>query len=84
MLRTFERWSIAFADLAITPNISFRNLFVSRSCQPEKMIIMMNSPQAKIFDPDRFRAETTAACRLASFGSCIMARSCIGMELTCW
>jgi glycosyltransferase involved in cell wall biosynthesis len=58
LLRTFERWSIAFADLALTPNITFRNLFVSRSCQPEKMIIVMNSPQAEIFDPGRFGQET--------------------------
>ena len=60
-LRTFERWSIAFADIAITPNITFKNLFVSRSCQPEKMIIVMNSPQAEIFDPDRFGQERRPA-----------------------
>ena len=60
-LRTFERWSIAFADLAITPNITFKNLFVSRSCQPEKMIIVMNSPEAEIFDPDRFGQERRPA-----------------------
>jgi glycosyltransferase involved in cell wall biosynthesis len=60
-LRTFERWSIAFADLAITPNITFKNLFVSRSCHPEKMIIVMNSPRAEIFDPDRFGQERRPA-----------------------
>ena len=52
-LRRLERWSIGFADLALTPNITFRNLFISRSCQPEKMQIVMNSPQQQIFDPDR-------------------------------
>ena len=65
-LRTFERWSIAFADLAITPNITFKNLFVSRSCQPEKMIIVMNSPQAEIFDPDRFGQERRPCQRRVS------------------
>ncbi len=53
LLRRLEHWSIGFADLAITPNITFRNLFVSRSCPPGKMQIVMNSPQQQIFDPDR-------------------------------
>lgn len=53
LLRRLERWSIGFADLALTPNITFKNLFVSRSCSPEKMQIVMNSPQQQIFDPDR-------------------------------
>ena len=53
VLRRLERWSIGFADLAITPNVTFKNLFVARSCPPEKMQIVMNSPQQQIFDPDR-------------------------------
>ena len=51
-LRTFERWSLAFADLAFTPNVAFKDLFISRSCQPEKMKIVMNSPEQSIFNPD--------------------------------
>ena len=53
VLRTFERWSIGVASVVLTPNITFKNLFTSRSCKPEKMQIVMNSPQTEIFDPDR-------------------------------
>jgi len=53
LLRLLERWSIRFADLALTPNITFRNLFISRSCPPEKMQIVMNSPRQDVFNPDR-------------------------------
>jgi glycosyltransferase involved in cell wall biosynthesis len=53
LLRALERWSIGFADLALTPNLSFKNVFVSRSCRPEKMQIVMNSPEEKVFDPER-------------------------------
>jgi glycosyltransferase involved in cell wall biosynthesis len=52
ILRLLERWSIGFADLALTPNITFKTLFVSRSCPPEKMQIVMNSPEEEIFAAD--------------------------------
>lgn len=54
LLRWLERRSIRFADLAITPNKSFRDLFVSRSCEPGKIAIVMNSPEDSIFDRARF------------------------------
>ncbi|MBX3744426.1 MAG: glycosyltransferase [Verrucomicrobiae bacterium] len=53
LLRRLERWSIAFSDLSVTPNIAFRNLFLSRGCPPDKMRIVMNSPEESIFDPSR-------------------------------
>jgi glycosyltransferase involved in cell wall biosynthesis len=53
LLRRLERWSIRFANLVLTPNITFKNLFVSRSCPPEKLQIVMNSPQQEIFDSAR-------------------------------
>lgn len=53
LLRRVERWSIGFADHVLTPNIAFRDLFVSRSCPPNKIDIVMNSPRQDIFDPDR-------------------------------
>jgi glycosyltransferase involved in cell wall biosynthesis len=49
-----ERWSIGFSDLALTPNVTFKNLFVSRSCLPEKIHVVMNSPQQEIFGPERY------------------------------
>ncbi|HSS97244.1 MAG TPA: glycosyltransferase [Terriglobales bacterium] len=48
-LRRLEKFSIAFADFVLTPNKAFRNLFVSRGCRPEKIQIVMNSPESKIF-----------------------------------
>lgn len=52
-LKKMERKSIAFADLVITPNVAFRELFISRSCPPAKIRTVMNSPEARIFDPHR-------------------------------
>lgn len=53
LLRRLERWSIAFSDFSVTPNITFRDLFLSRGCPPDKMRIVMNSPEESIFDPAR-------------------------------
>jgi glycosyltransferase involved in cell wall biosynthesis len=57
LLRRLETWSIGLSDLVLTPNIAFRNLFVSRGCPPGKIEIVMNSPEEEIFDLDRFGAE---------------------------
>lgn len=73
-LRRLERWSIGFADLALTPNITFRNLFLSRSCRPEKMQIVMNSPQQEIFDPEHVTAGPAAGAggfRIMHHGSIV-------------
>ncbi|HET7625803.1 MAG TPA: glycosyltransferase, partial [Verrucomicrobiae bacterium] len=48
-LKKTEKWSIGFADLALTPNIAFKRLFTSRSCPREKMQIVMNSPNNETF-----------------------------------
>ena len=52
ILKWLEKISIRFADLVITPNISFRNLFISRGCPSAKIHIIMNSPQEDIFKKD--------------------------------
>lgn len=49
ILRLQEKYSIRFADIVITPNIAFRNLFVSRGCPKSKIHIVMNSAQESIF-----------------------------------
>ncbi len=49
LLKHFEKISIRFADAVITPNISFRNLFISRNCPSSKIHIVMNSPDERIF-----------------------------------
>lgn len=52
VLKWLENFSIKFADLVITPNISFRNLFIYRGCPSAKIHIIMNSPQEDIFKKD--------------------------------
>ncbi|MBV9998640.1 MAG: glycosyltransferase family 4 protein [Verrucomicrobia bacterium] len=49
LLRFVEKLSIRFADAVLTPNITFRNLFVARSCPPDKIEIVMNSPLEEVF-----------------------------------
>lgn len=53
LLRFLERLSIGFAHLVLTPNITFRNLFVSRGCPPGKIHVIMNSPQESVFLRER-------------------------------
>ena len=60
-LKHLERWSIGFADMALTPNLAFRELFISRKCPPEKIQIVMNSPQHKIFNPARFQTANSSS-----------------------
>jgi glycosyltransferase involved in cell wall biosynthesis len=54
LLQFSERWSIAFADLVLTPNIAFRNLFAARSGHSDKIQIIMNSPERDIFSPRKY------------------------------
>jgi len=51
-LKWLEKICIKFANHVFTPNISFKNLFISRGCPPEKISIVMNSPDEKIFRLD--------------------------------
>jgi glycosyltransferase involved in cell wall biosynthesis len=49
LLKWLERWSIARVDLVITVNIACKRIFGSRSCLPEKIGVVMNSPDGDIF-----------------------------------
>lgn len=49
LLKHCERWSIRCAHLVLTPNIAFQKLFVARGCPPEKLRVIMNSPDEEIF-----------------------------------
>ena len=53
LMNLLEKWSVRFADVVLTPNISFAKLFTARSCQAEKLQVVMNSPDERIFE---FRA----------------------------
>jgi glycosyltransferase involved in cell wall biosynthesis len=49
MMRRLEKWSIAFADLVITVNLACKRLFVERSCEAEKVGVVMNAPDGDLF-----------------------------------
>jgi glycosyltransferase involved in cell wall biosynthesis len=66
LLRCSEKVSIWFADLVLTPNIAFRDLFVSRSCPIGKIEIVMNSPLEEVF-PLREPAEEVSSSRSRRF-----------------
>jgi len=50
-LKLVEKWSIRFSDVTLTPNEAFRKLFCSRSGQPSKVQIVMNTPDEAVFNP---------------------------------
>jgi glycosyltransferase involved in cell wall biosynthesis len=49
LLKMLEKWSLRFADAAITVNEACRKIFTSRSCAPAKITVVMNSPDEDIF-----------------------------------
>src|SRR3989442_6316556 len=48
-LKRLEKWSLQLADLVLTVNLACKKLFASRSCHPEKIQVVMNSPDEKLF-----------------------------------
>lgn len=52
MTRWTERWSAAFADHVITVGEPFRRRLVSRSVSPEKLTVVMNSADPRLFSPE--------------------------------
>jgi glycosyltransferase involved in cell wall biosynthesis len=57
LLERLERWSIAFADVVFTVNLACKRIFVSRSCAADKVQVVMNSPDERIFE---FRSPASA------------------------
>ncbi len=53
MLKRLEKWSIRFADLVLTVNLACRKIYSSRSCPPDKIKVVINSPDEEVF---RFRS----------------------------
>jgi glycosyltransferase involved in cell wall biosynthesis len=49
LVRSVEKWSIARADSVLTVNLAMKQLISSRSCRPEKIGVVMNSPDGQIF-----------------------------------
>ena len=49
-LKRLERWSIAMADVVLTVNLACKKIFGARSCPHDKLHVVMNSPDEKIFE----------------------------------
>jgi glycosyltransferase involved in cell wall biosynthesis len=49
LLKRLEKWSIGFADLVLTVNKACQKIYTSRSCPPEKINVVLNSPEDDIF-----------------------------------
>jgi len=49
MMKRLEKWSIARTDLVVTASVTFKRIFSSRSCSAEKIAVVMNSPDGRIF-----------------------------------
>jgi glycosyltransferase involved in cell wall biosynthesis len=49
VLKQLEKRSIAFSDSVLTVSRTFKDLFSSRSCSAEKVTVVLNSPDERIF-----------------------------------
>lgn len=49
MLKRLEKWSIGFADLVLTVNLACKKIYSSRSCEPHKIKVVINSPDDDVF-----------------------------------
>jgi glycosyltransferase involved in cell wall biosynthesis len=49
LLKVLEKLSMSFADAVITVNKTCRNIFSSRSCAAEKICVVTNSPDERVF-----------------------------------
>jgi len=63
LLTIIERRSIGFADLVLTPNIAFKDVFALRSARKDKIEIVMNSPKGTLFDPGQYSAQPSSLAR---------------------
>jgi glycosyltransferase involved in cell wall biosynthesis len=56
MLKRLEKWSIRFADLVLTVNLACKKIYSSRSCEPRKIKVVINSPDDDVFRLQRIDA----------------------------
>jgi glycosyltransferase involved in cell wall biosynthesis len=66
LLKKLETWSILFADAVVTTNEAMRRLFSNRSGLPQKITVVMNSPDEKIFGRPERSEPTSRACEESS------------------
>jgi glycosyltransferase involved in cell wall biosynthesis len=56
-LKRLEKWSIQFADLVLTVNLACKRIYSSRSCQSDKIKVIINSPDHEVFRFQRTHVE---------------------------
>ncbi len=49
LMSQLEKWSIARANFVLTVNLACKRIFGARSCNPEKIGVIMNAPDGDIF-----------------------------------
>ena len=49
LLKVIEKWSLGFADAVLTVNQACKKIFSARSCPASKVSVIMNAPDAEIF-----------------------------------
>lgn len=59
ILSRIEKWSLRRANLVFTVNIACKRMFGARSCSAEKIGIVMNSPDERIFPLHKPRPRTS-------------------------
>jgi glycosyltransferase involved in cell wall biosynthesis len=57
LLKKIEKWSIHFADAVLTANAACLRVFSARGCPPEKITVVMNSPDEEIFQDRPSRSD---------------------------
>jgi glycosyltransferase involved in cell wall biosynthesis len=60
VLKNLEALSLRFADAVITVNTTCKRIFSTRSCAPDKIAVIMNSPDEAIFQHRETPAQVTA------------------------
>ncbi len=49
LIRWMEKWSVARTHLVVTVNLACKHIFSGRSCNAEKIAVVMNAPDSKLF-----------------------------------
>jgi glycosyltransferase involved in cell wall biosynthesis len=49
LLKKLEKWSISFSDAVLTVNVACKKIYSGRSCLPEKITVVMNTPDEGVF-----------------------------------
>jgi glycosyltransferase involved in cell wall biosynthesis len=81
IIRRLEKWSIRHANQVVTVNIACKRIFSARSCRPEKISVVMNSPDVTIF-PNRApspRASSGTASLIVMYHGSLVERN--GLDL---